>query len=282
LLFGALGDIHGDFASVQTIVRAHREVPFWLCVGDVADDHGRYESFDAPVYWIKGNNENFDVIASGTFPANLHYVSNAHLTVIEGLRVAGLGGTFAPTWYDTPAAELPYPGARGSAKSAGGPREESESASAARESRGGGPRAVRSAGGPREESESASAAARASGGGAPRAVIKDDKRRHFVREEVDACRAMRDIDILLTHEAPRPYFVTSPSAKGRPNDAGKTPINEVLAAMKPRLHLFGHHHRFTEHERQGVRSVGLDLVSRSYLLIDAKTMEYKQLTRSMV
>jgi Icc-related predicted phosphoesterase len=255
LLFGALGDIHGDFASVQTIVRAHREVPFWLCVGDVADDHGRYESFDAPVYWIKGNNENFDVIASGTFPANLHHIPNAHLTVIEGLRVAGLGGTFAPTWYDTPAAELPYPGARGSSKGAGGPR---------------------------EESESASAAARASGGGAPRVVIKDDKRRHFVREEVDACRAMRDIDVLLTHEAPRPYFVTSPSAKGRPNDAGKTPINEVLAAMKPRLHLFGHHHRFTEHERQGVRSVGLDLVSRSYLLIDAKTMEYKQLARSMV
>ncbi|HEX2452309.1 MAG TPA: metallophosphoesterase [Vicinamibacterales bacterium] len=227
MLFGALGDIHGDFASVQTIVRAHREVPFWLCVGDVADDHGRYESFDAPVYWIKGNNENFDVIASGTFPANLHYISNAQVVTIQHVRVAGLGGTFAPTWYETPAAELPYPGGPGSR-------------------------------------------------------VRDDKRRHFVREEVDACRAMRDIDVLLTHEAPRPYFVTSPSAKGRPNDAGKTPINEVLAAMKPRLHLFGHHHRFTEHERQGVRSVGLDLVSRSYLLIDAKTMEYKQLARSMV
>ncbi len=56
-------------------------------------------------------------------------------------------------------------------------------------------------------------------------------------------------------------------------DAGKTPINEVLAAMQPRLHLFGHHHRFTEQERQGVRSVGLDLVSQSYLLIDAETLD---------
>jgi Icc-related predicted phosphoesterase len=89
-----------------------------------------------------------------------------------------------------------------------------------------------------------------------------------VRQEVDACKIMTDVDILLSHEAPRPYVV------GRGNDAGKTPINEVLAAMKPRLHLFGHHHRFTEAERQGVRSVGLDLVSKSYLLIDSGTLEY--------
>ena len=44
--------------------------------------------------------------------------------------------------------------------------------------------------------------------------------------------------------------------------------------MQPRLHLFGHHHRFTEQDRQGVRSVGLDLVADSYLLIDAGTFEY--------
>jgi Icc-related predicted phosphoesterase len=85
--------------------------------------------------------------------------------------------------------------------------------------------------------------------------------------EVAACAAMRAVDLLLTHEAPRPFRI------GRV-DAGKTPINEVLAAMRPRLHLFGHHHRFSEQERQGVRSVGLDLVSRSYLLIDQGTMEY--------
>ncbi len=45
--------------------------------------------------------------------------------------------------------------------------------------------------------------------------------------------------------------------------------------MQPRLHLFGHHHRFSDQEREGVRSVGLDLVSRSYLLIDTRTLEYE-------
>jgi hypothetical protein len=198
-------------------MQRHADVPYWICVGDVADAEGRYEPVDAALYWIKGNNENFDAIASGDLPAGHHYIPNGVLTGIDrpALRVAGLGGTLAPTWYDTPARDLPHPKK-----------------------------------GTRKATDSA------------------DKRRHFVREEVEVCKAMRGVDVFLSHEAPRPYVV------GRGNDAGKTPINEVLAAMKPRLHLFGHHHRFTESERQGVRSVGMDLVSKSYLLIDAATLEY--------
>lgn len=217
-VFGALGDIHGDFESVRRIMSRRPDVPFWLCVGDVADDQGRYEPLPAPLYWIKGNNEGFDAIADGALPENLHYLPNARLEVIGGVRVAGLGGTLAPTWYETPASALPHP-QKGSAKATG----------------------------------------------------LADKRRHFVRDEVEACKAMADVDVLLTHEAPRPYRI------GR-LDAGKTPVNEVLAAMKPRLHLFGHHHRFTEQERQGVRSVGLDLVSRSYLLVDAASLKYDQVS----
>ena len=218
--FGALGDIHGDFASARAVIERHPDVPFWLCVGDLADDQGRYEPLPAPVHWIKGNNENFDAIADGALPANLHYLPNGAAAVIGGLRVAGLGGTFAPTWYETAAADLPHP-RKASAK----------------------------------------------------ATELADKRRHFVRQEVEACKVSAPIDVLLTHEAPRPYFAGSGP---RRNDAGKTPVNEVLDAIRPRLHLFGHHHRFTEQARHTVRSVGLDLVSRSYLLIDAATLEYEQ------
>jgi Icc-related predicted phosphoesterase len=60
-------------------------------------------------------------------------------------------------------------------------------------------------------------------------------------------------------------------------DAGKTVINEVLAAMRPRLHLFGHHHEFTDSVRQGVRSIGLDIVNKSYLLIDVETFRCERL-----
>ena len=217
--FGALGDIHGDFDAVEWIMRAHPDVPFWLSVGDLPEARGPYRQVPAPLYWIKGNNEDFDAIAEGRLPSNLRHLPNASLTTVGGVRVAALGGTLAPTWYETPAAGLPHP-RKGSA----------------------------------------------------RATELADKRRHFVREEVEACKAMRGVDVLMTHEAPRPYRV------GRV-DAGKTPVNTVLAAIQPRLHLFGHHHRFSEQVRQGVRSVGLDLVSRSYLLIDASTMVYRVVRR---
>lgn len=230
VLFGALGDIHGAFDAAARIMKRHPEVPFWLCVGDVADAEGRYEALPAPLYWIKGNNEDFDFIElcrAGVKPPPhtglpTYIIPNGELVDIDGLRVAGLGGTYAPTMYELPAAELPHP-KRGTAK----------------------------------------------------ATELADRRRHFVREEVERCKAMRDVDIFLSHEAPRPFRVH------RGIDAGKTPVNEVLAAMKPRLHLFGHHHRFAEARVAGVPSVCLDLASVSYLLIDAETLEYQHLPASI-
>ena len=203
----------------------HREVPFWLCVGDVATADGRYESFPAPLYFIKGNNENFDVLsdAGSEDPSyvlpNLIYLRNGKRVTAHGLRVAGLGGTHAPTMYEVAAADLPHP---------------------------------------KKSTAKATEAA--------------DRRRHFVREEVDACKALRDIDVFLSHEAPRPFRVH------RGIDAGKSQINEVLAAMQPRLHLFGHHHRFVAGESQGVPSLCLDGVGTSYLLFDRNTLEYQQLS----
>jgi Icc-related predicted phosphoesterase len=219
MVFGALGDIHGAFEEARRVIERHPEVPFWLCVGDIGSGEGRYEPLGAPVHWIHGNNDNFDVIASGELPADLRYIPNGTAVTIDRLRIAGLGGTFAPTWYDTPASELPHPKK-----------------------------------------------------GTARATELADKRRHFVREQVEASMRLDGVDILLTHEAARPF---RPFPGGRGPDAGKSQINEVLVAMQPRLHLFGHHHRFTEQEREGVRSVGLDLVTRSYLLIDSRSLDYQ-------
>jgi uncharacterized protein len=211
-LLGALGDVHGDFATVRRIMHDRPEVRRWVSVGDLADDCGHYEPLPAPLHWIKGNNENFDAIAEGRLPGTCRFLPSAEPRSIGRLLVAGLGGTFAPTWYDTPARDLPHP-QKGSA----------------------------------------------------RATALADKRRHFVREEVEACKRLQGIDVLLTHEAARPYRV------GR-IEAGKGQINEVLAAMRPRLHLFGHHHRFSDQVREGIRSIGLDHVSTSYLLIDEATL----------
>ncbi len=226
---GALGDIHGAFETVQDIMQRHPDVPLWLQVGDVATNDGEYFAPAAHLYWIKGNNEDFDVIASaiaGCDPApTLHYLPNGGPHVIGPWRVAALGGTFAPSWYNTPAAALP-----------------------------------------------ASKGRKTTAMTVKLGKSRDDKRRHFVRDEVLACKALTKIDVFLTHEAPRPFYPA-----GRRIDAGKTVLNDVLTAMRPRLHLFGHHHEFTDSVRQGTRSIGLDVVTKSYLVIDAQTFRCDRL-----
>ena len=222
MIIGALADVHGNFEAMATAMTRHPDVPYWLCVGDLASRSGAYPEPPAPLYWIKGNNEDFDRIAAWEAgeeqPSNLHFIPNGTAVEAGPLRVAGLGGTFAPKWFETPRRALPH-------------------------------------------------------------TPRDDKRRHFVHEEVEACKRLGAVDILMTHEAARPFVVVTeprPGAAGRRLDAGKPAINNVLTALKPRLHLCGHHHRFSENEREGVRSVCIDRINRSYLLIDAETLEYRK------
>jgi Icc-related predicted phosphoesterase len=222
MLLGAIADIHGNFEAMSRAMTRHPDVTYWLCVGDLASRSGAYPEPPAPIFWIKGNNENFERIAEweagGEQPPNLLFISNGTAVGVGPIRVAGLGGTFAPTWFDTAPNRLPH-------------------------------------------------------------TPRDDKRRHFVRAEVDACKRLTQIDVLMTHEAPRPFILvdeTRAGARPRRRDAGKPAINEVLVTMKPRLHLCGHHHRFIDTEREGVRSVCIDRINRSYLLLDAETLEYEK------
>jgi len=226
---GALGDIHGAFETVEIIMKRHEDVPLWVCVGDVASNEGDYFTPVAPLYFIKGNNEDFDVLADAIrgrpLAPTLHYLPNGGPYKIGSLRIAALGGTFAPSWYNTPTAALP----------------------------------------PSKGRKSSAASLKLG-------KSRDDKRRHFVRDEVLLCKSLSSIDLFMTHEAPRPFYPA-----GRRIDAGKTVLNDVLAAMKPRLHLFGHHHEFTDSMRQGVRSIGLDVVTKSYLLINVETFKTERL-----
>lgn len=213
--FGIIGDVHGNFEALARILARHPDIPFWLCVGDLASASGAYPAPPAPLYFIQGNNESFDRLralrtGAETIP-NLHFIANGDVAAIDGVTVAGVGGTFAPTWYDTPAAALPVKG-------------------------------------------------------------KDDKRRHFVRDEIEAAKRRAGVDILLTHEAPKPFWIelpssTSPTRKWR-RDVGKDAITELADAVHPRLHCFGHHHTFATFDRAGIPTICVDRVNRSYLLVD--------------
>ena len=201
-----------------------------MSVGDVASNEGEYFTPVAPLYWIKGNNEDFDVIAAATnggepLPPTLHHLPNGGPHQVGPWRVAALGGTFAPSWYHTPAAQLPPSRGR---KTAGAALKLGKS--------------------------------------------RDDKRRHFVRDEVLACKRSRTSSCFSRTR--RRVRSIRPAAASTP---GKTALNDVLASMQPRLHLFGHHHEFTDSIRQGVRSIGLDVVTKSYLLIDADTFKCERL-----
>ena len=58
----------------------HPEVALWICVGDVASRTGAYPEPPKPLYWIKGNNEDFDRIAAWEagrdLVPNLHFIAN--------------------------------------------------------------------------------------------------------------------------------------------------------------------------------------------------------------
>jgi hypothetical protein len=239
MLLGLLGDVHGAFDAVGRVMALEDEVPAWLSVGDIAGEGGGYPSPPRPLFFIKGNNEDFDLLArlaaGEQAETNLQFVPNGRLVDVGGARVAGLGGTFAPKWYDTLPADLP---AEGGGRKGGGAARGSAHA----------PRPGRAGQGHR-----------------------DDKRRHFVRAEVEACAALQGVDIFLSHEAPRPCWVGT--GRGR-NDAGKAVINEILAATKPRLHFFGHHHRASEAVLHGIPSVGLPLVTDGYVIVETDTWRW--------
>ena len=227
---GALGDIHGAFDDGSGHHGAARRTCRSGCqVGDVASNDGEYFTPLAPLYWIKGNNEDFDVIAAAIGrPA-------------AGADAALPAATAGRTW-----------SGRGASRR-----------SAARSRR---------AGTTRPPAALPPSRGRRSGGTAIKlGKSRDDKRRHFVRDEVLACKALDE------HRSVPDARGAAAVLSGRA--AASTParprINDVLAAMRPRLHLFGHHHEFTDSVRQGVRSIGLDVVTKSYLLIDARDVQVR-------
>ena len=216
--FGAVGDLHGDFDALDRVMARHPEVAFWVCPGDLASDARRVSRSRAR----RSTGSRATTKTSTSWPRspraavpfrNLHYIPERLCVRAHGLVLAGLGGTFAPTWYETA-------------------------------------RAPTFAASRRDERQAAAFCARRG------------------RLPADACRS--SMSFCRTKRRGR---FRSPR---RERDAGKTPINEVLAAMQPRLHLFGHHHHYTVAERQHVPSIGLEMVVDSYLIFDGKTLAHQR------
>jgi len=99
-----IGDIHGRtdvFNEITELVDG--EVDFGLQTGDIEDY--RVEPL-VPVYFVKGNHENFDLIQAietGKLRIDYFHIIPAGVVVsIGNILVAGLGGSYSPKWKPRP------------------------------------------------------------------------------------------------------------------------------------------------------------------------------------
>ncbi|USZ69037.1 metallophosphoesterase [Halorussus salilacus] len=105
-----LGDAHADDPdNRRALFAAYRDAD-----ADVALQLGDLIYYDLPIptYFIAGNNEDFDTIeALRNGRVESSGVTNAFLLAgtaveLDGLRIAGLSGNYAPTQYDRPRPNL--------------------------------------------------------------------------------------------------------------------------------------------------------------------------------
>ncbi|MFB6124576.1 MAG: metallophosphoesterase [Halanaeroarchaeum sp.] len=105
-----LGDAHANKADRRRALFA----AYRTSGADIALQAGDLFYYDLPVetYFVAGNNEDFDVIdALRHGRVRSEGVRNAHLVAseafdLEGIRVAGLSGNYAPTQFEKPRTEL--------------------------------------------------------------------------------------------------------------------------------------------------------------------------------
>ena len=91
----------------------------------------------------------------------------------------------------------------------------------------------------------------------PRDELEGERRRHFVREDVERLAALEDVDVLLTHEAPTGLL-----------SYGYDRVDDLLSALEPALCLVGHHHRRATAEIEGCRVASLAPVWEGYYALD--------------
>ena len=201
-----LGDAHADDPENRRALRS----AYGAADETVALQTGDLLTYDLPVptWFVAGNNEDFDVIdrlraddESGT--RNAHLLASEAVEV-DGVRVAGLSGNYAPTRYEKRRTEL-----------------------------------------------------------------EGERRRHFVREEVDRLKSVDSVDVLLAHEAPHGVYRDG-------YDVGCTPVDEVLRAVEPDLCLVGHHHVHAEGTFGPTRVVLLAPVWESYYRLDTATLSLER------
>lgn len=94
-------------------------------------------------------------------------------------------------------------------------------------------------------------------------------RKYFTLDDIEKIKSIEDkVDIFLTHEAPKGCGFVKFN-----EDLGKTQVNEILDALKPRKVFVGHHHMFLRTMYNGSEVIGLDYPHRSYVLLETQNWQ---------
>lgn len=81
-----------------------------------------------------------------------------------------------------------------------------------------------------------------------RKKLQYNRRKHFTISDVLKLTNI-DLDILVTHEAPKP-FKYYPGM----NDLGCQVVNDLIESTNPKYHFFGHHHKYWHKDINGTKS----------------------------
>ncbi len=102
------------------------------------------------------------------------------------------------------------------------------------------------------------------------------RERHYTEEEIHKCMRNKNIDILITHEAPSPYYKNN-------KDAGRAEISEIVRATTPKIHFFCHHHKFSIHEvAKGIKSICLSRPKESWIKLDCENFNFECVPNSRI
>jgi hypothetical protein len=91
----------------------------------------------------------------------------------------------------------------------------------------------------------------------PSKTLQGYAKRHYTRDEIAALSTRGDLDIVLTHDAPRGVrFERHRRGEGFLSEAAG--LDELLVKTRPRVCFFGHHHTRLDAEVAGVPCIGLN------------------------
>ncbi|MBM4118936.1 hypothetical protein FJ251_14615 [bacterium] len=92
----------------------------------------------------------------------------------------------------------------------------------------------------------------------------------ITERDIDACLAFPAgaVDLVVSHDCPCGIGVPGTVGFEHLGPPGMPGFERIAARLRPRLWVFGHHHRWHEHEKLGTRYLGLPESWHGYCLLD--------------